>query len=451
MKITSPLKINSLSFRLAAGAGLWITAALVVTGLVLSGLFRDYVERGFEQQLAMQLDRLSSVSEIGPGGAIELKRLFSDPRFDQPYSGWYWQIAGHNRPLLRSRSLWDRVLVIEKDVQATDTPWRSDEMGPEDQHLWVLRRAVTFPGSRGVFQIAVAADITEMHAAIARFTGILALSLAVLGLGLIAAVMIQVRYGLLPLARLRDGLAAVRSGHATRLAGPFPDEVTPLAEDLHGLLDHNALVVERARTHVGNLAHALKTPLSVVGNAAAAETGALAETTRQQVAAMSDQINHHLSRARTVAAGRVLGERTGVSTVAEELRRTLSRIYEDRGIKITVDGPQGLVFLGERQDLQEMLGNLMDNACKWARSEVCVTLKHSDDRLSLRVEDDGPGLARSARARVFDRGQRIDEAVPGSGLGLAIVRDVAELYGGGVSLHEATLGGFGATLDLPAA
>lgn len=445
------MKINSLSFRLAAGAALWITAALVVAGLVLSGLFRDYVERGFERQLALQLDRLSSVSEVGPGGAIELKRLFSDPRFDQPYSGWYWQVAEGNRPLLRSRSLWDRVLVIEGGVEATGTPWRSVEMGPEDQHLWVLRRAVTLPGSLGVFQVAVAADSGEMHAAIARFTETLALSLAVLGLGLIAAVIIQIRYGLLPLARLRDGLGAVRSGHATRLAGPFPDEVTPLAEDLNALLDHNASVVERARTHVGNLAHALKTPLSVVGNAAAGETGALAETARQQVAAMSDQIDHHLSRARTVAAGSVLGARTGVSTVAEGLRRTLSRIYEDRDIKLTVDGRRGLVFLGERQDLQEMLGNLMDNACKWARSEVRVTLEHGDGRLRLRVEDDGPGLALEARAQVFDRGRRNDEAVPGSGLGLAIVRDVAELYGGGVALHEAALGGLGATLDLPAA
>ena len=451
MNVASPVKINSLSFRLAAGAALWITAALVVTGLVLSGLFRDYVERDFERQMAMQLDRLSSVSEVEPGGAIKLKRLFSDPRFEQPYSGWYWQVAGGNRPLLRSRSLWDRVLVIEDDVQATDTPWRSDEIGPQDQHLWVLRRALTFPGSHGVFQVAVAADINEMHAAIERFTETLALSLAVLGLGLIAAVIIQVRYGLLPLARLRGGLAAVRSGHATRLAGPFPDEVTPLAEDLNALLDHNASVVARARTHVGNLAHALKTPLSVVGNAAAGETGALAEAARHQVAAMSDQIDHHLSRARTVAAGSVLGVRTGVSTVAEELQRTLSRIYAERGIALTVDGRRGLVFLGERQDLQEMLGNLMDNACKWAASEVRVTLDREGGRLCLKVEDDGPGLAPEARAEVFDRGQRNDEAVPGSGLGLAIVRDVAELYGGGVSLHEAVLGGLCATLDLPAA
>lgn len=451
MNFASPLRFNSLSFRLIAGAGLWITVALAVAGLVLSGFFRDYVERSFEQQLELHLDRLSAISEVGPSGAVELKRLFSDPRFDQPYSGWYWQIADHNRSLLRSRSLWDQVLIIEGDVAATDTAWRKAERGPEDQHLWVMRRGVTFPGSKGIFQVAVAADISGMHAAIDRFTETLALSLAVLGLGLIAAVIIQVRYGLLPLARLRGGLAAVRSGRATRLAGPFPYEVTPLAEELNALLDHNASVVERARTHVGNLAHALKTPLSVIGNAAADDHSALADTTRQQVAAMSDQIDHHLSRARTIAAGRVIGVRTGVSSVAEELRRTLLRIYKDRRLTLTIHGESGLDFLGEHQDLQEMLGNLMDNACKWARSEVRITLSNSDNRLTLRVEDDGPGLAVEARAEVFDRGQRYDEAVPGSGLGLAIVRDVAELYGGGVSLHATPLGGLGATLDLPAA
>ena len=444
------MKINSLGFRLAAGAALWITAALVVAGLVLSWLFRDYVERGFERQLARQLDRLSAVSEVGPGGAVQLKRLLADPRFDRPYSGWYWQVAGPGGPLRRSRSLWDRALDFEREAKATDTPRRTTEMGPEGQHLWVLRRAVTFPGSGRVFQIAVAADIREMHAAIADFTEPLALSLAVLGLGLIAAVVIQVRYGLSPLRRLRDALAAVRSGYATRLAGPFPDEVTPLAEDLNALLDHNASVVERARTHVGNLAHALKTPLSVVANAAEGETGPLAETARQQVAAMSGQIDHHLARARTVAADGVLGARTGVSTVAEELRRALARIHAERRIDPAIAGESGLVFLGERQDLQEMLGNLMDNACKWARSEVRVTLARRDGRLGIRVEDDGPGLAPEARARAFDRGRRDDVAMPGSGLGLAIVRDVAELYGGGVSLGESALGGLCATLDLPA-
>jgi signal transduction histidine kinase len=271
---------------------------------------------------------------------------------------------------------------------------------------------------------------------------------------MIAAVIVQVRYGLWPLARLRDALAAVRAGHATRLKGPFPHEVTPLAEDLNALLDHYEAVVDHARTHVGNLAHALKTPLSVMANAAAkessVESGGLAEVTRHQVAAMSEQIDHHLSRARTVAAGGVLGVRTGVSTVAEELRRALGRIHAERGIAISVQGDPGLIFLGDRQDLQEMLGNLMDNACKWARAEVRIGLDRQGDRLVLRVEDDGAGLAPEAGVRILDRGRRDDEAVAGSGLGLAIVRDVAALYGGAVALGDSHLGGLGATLDLPA-
>ncbi|MFQ5783258.1 MAG: ATP-binding protein [Alphaproteobacteria bacterium] len=445
------MTVNSLSFRLAAGAALWITVALVVAGFGLSGLFRDHVERGFDRQILLQLDRLAAVSEVAPGDAVKLKRLLADPRFEQPYSGWYWQVAGSSGPLRRSRSLWDQVLEIKTDAIASDKPQRFTARGPGGQLLWGLRRNLVLPGSGDVFQISVAADVSELHEAIEDFNETLALSLAVLGIGLLAAVIVQVRYGLSPLRRLRDALAAVRSGRATQLVGRFPDEVTPLARELNALLDHNARVIERARTHVGNLAHALKTPLTVIGNAAAGEQGGFAETARQQVATMSDLVNHHLTRARTVAAAGVLGARTDVSVVTEELRRTLARIYAERGVTVTVEGGAGLVFLGESQDLQEMLGNLMDNACKWARDEVRVTLEGAGDRLHLCIEDDGPGLAPEARARVFDRGRRLDEAVPGNGLGLAIVRDVAELYGGSIDLSASPLGGLRATLDLPAA
>ncbi len=445
------MSLNSLGFRLAAGAALWITGALVVAGIVLAGLFRDHAERGFEAQLRWQLDRLAAFSEVRPGGSLKLKRLLVDPRFGTPYSGWYWQVAGPSGPVLRSRSLWDKALDIDPASALAAEPRRYTTVGPGNQVLRGLRRNVTFPGSRHVYQIAIAADVSELNAAIRDFTTTLVVSLAVLGAGLLAAVILQVRYGLSPLRRLRAALAAVRSGRATRLVGRFPDEVAPLANELNALLEHNAAVVERARTHVGNLAHALKTPLSVIANAVAKRPGTLAETVGQQIAAMSDFINHHLARARTVAAGRVLGTRTDVATVAAELERTMARVHADRGVTITVEGDDDLVFLGERQDLQEMLGNLMDNACKWGRSTVCVTLARLGERLDLRVEDDGPGLAPEARARVFDRGRRFDETVPGDGLGLAIVRAVADLYGGSVSLAESALGGLAANLDLPAA
>ena len=441
---------NSLGFRLAAGAVLWITAALVVAGFVLSGLFRDHVEQSFERELMVQLDRLAAVSRVGPKGVLELKRVIVDPRFFDAYSGWYWQIAGPDGPIFRSRSLWDQALAVDHGTLPADTIERYATTGPNDQTLWGLRRNITLPGSQTVYQITVAADVAETRAAIEGFNTTLALSLVVLGVGLFAAVVIQVHYGLSPMRRLRRALADVRAGSTARLVGRFPDEVTPLADELNALLDHNAAVVERARTHVGNLAHALKTPLSVVANAAAEGDGALADTVRQQAARMGGLVDHHLARARTAAAS-VIGARTDARAVGEELRRTLARLYPDRDIVIVDDDAAEAVFLGEHQDLQEMLGNLMDNACKWSRETVRVTLARRGQRLELSVEDDGPGLAPDARARVFDRGSRLDEAVPGDGLGLGIVRDVAELYGGSVSLADSALGGLNATLDLPAA
>ena len=441
---------NSLGFRLAAGAVLWITAALVVAGFVLSGLFRDHVEQSFERELVVQLDRLAAVSRVGPKGTLELKRVIVDPRFFDAYSGWYWQIAGPDGPIFRSRSLWDQALAVDRGTLPADTIERYATTGPNDQTLWGLRRNITLPGSQTVYQITVAADVAETRAAIEGFNTTLALSLVVLGVGLFAAVVIQVRYGLSPMRRLRRALADVRAGSTARLVGRFPDEVTPLADELNALLDHNAAVVERARTHTGNLAHALKTPLSVIANAAAEGDGALADTVRQQAARMGGLVDHHLARARTAAAS-VIGARTDARAVGEELRRTLARLYPDRDIVIVGDDAAEAVFLGEHQDLQEMLGNLMDNACKWSRETVRVTLARRGQRLELSVEDDGPGLAPDARARVFDRGSRLDEAVPGDGLGLGIVRDVAELYGGSVSLADSTLGGLSATLDLPAA
>ncbi len=445
------MRANSLSFRLAAGAALWISVALVVAGFGLSGLFRDHVERAFERQIMLQLDRLAALSEVHPGGVVKLKRLLTDPRFEQPYSGWYWQITGDEGPIRRSRSLWDQVLDHRRVPIAPGEVQRYTTDGPDNQVIWGLRRNITLPGSGRVYQISVAADVSELRAAIHDFDSTLALSLAVLGLGLLAAVLVQVRFGLRPLRHLRDALVDVRTGRKARLVGRFPVEVTPLATELNALLDHNAQVVERARTHVGNLAHALKTPLSVISNAASGAGGDLGETVRQQAKVMSRLLDHHLARARMVAAGEVLGVRTDVAAVTATLARTLARIYEDRDIDIAVEGGEGLMFRGESQDLQEMLGNVMDNACKWAKGAVRVTLSRAGERLVLTVDDDGPGLAPEARARVFDRGHRLDEKVPGDGLGLAIVRDVAELYGGSVRLEDSALGGLRAILDLPAA
>jgi signal transduction histidine kinase len=444
------MRTDSLSFRLVAIATLWCVAALLAGGMLLSSLFRDYVQRNFDARLVILLEGLVTTSEVDADGQLRLQRSLGEPRFEQPYSGWYWQISDADGPIERSRSLWDQELVRPPEP-IHDPIQRYDTMGPEETPIRVVARDIVLPGSETPYRYAVAGDLGEVESEIKRFNGTLAWSLSFLGIGLLAAVVVQVRYGLYPLRRIRQALADIRSGRADRLEGRFPAEITPLASELNALLEHNAQVVERARTHVGNLAHALKTPLSVLANESAAGRGPLAEAVRRQTERMRRQVDHHLSRARTAAAGRIVGARSDAGSVVEDLRRTLARIHAVRAVDIECLCPKGVAFRGERQDLEEMVGNLMDNACKWARSHVKVTVERRGDRLRFVVEDDGSGLSPEQRDQVIERGKRLDEQVSGSGLGLAIADDVARLYGGSIELSDSPLGGLRVVLDLPAA
>lgn len=442
------LRSGSLALRLMLSAGLWIAAALVAGGVVLSSLFRESVERGFDERLIVLLEGLVAASEMTPDGTLTLTRAVGEPRFEQVYSGWYWQIDGVGPLPLRSRSLWDQLLMTEAPPEG-ELLRRAVE-GPDGQRLRLVARDILLPGFEQPIRFSVAAERSEVDAEIATFDATLFWALGGLGVGLLAAVFFQVRFGLQPLRRMRSALVAVRTGQATRLEGEFPPEIRPLSDELNTLLAHNAAVVERARTHVSNLAHGLKTPLSVLMNEAAAADGPLAETVRRQIEVMRRHVDHYLARARAAAAGQVLGVRTEVMPVIDDLRRALTRIHAERGVVIDVTGETQLAFRGERQDLEEMLGNLIDNACKWARSRVQVTVARQGARLRITVEDDGKGLAEDQMEAVFQRGRRLDEAVPGSGLGLSIVRDIADLYGGGISLGRSRLGGLEAVLDLPA-
>jgi len=444
------MKRKSLAFRLVIGAALWITAAVLAGGILLSAVFRNYAERAFDTQLSALLDALVAGSTVQPDDTIKISRGPNDPRFEQPYSGWYWEIMDDQGLLVRSRSLWDQVLSPDLRLLGAG---RFQELVGKDTRLRVVSRDVTLPGSDLTYHYVVTGDRAEIEREIRSFNVTLAWSLGALAAGLIIAVLIQVRYGLSPLRRIRAALADVSSGRSNRLAGEYPTEVDPLVEEINILLDNNAAVVERARTHVGNLAHSLKTPLSVLANAAddPRESGSLAEAVRKQVATMRRQVDHYLVRARTAATGAVLGARAEVLPVVEDLARTLARIHAERGIAIDVEGKGGLFFRGERQDLEEMLGNLIDNACKWAATKVRVAIVSGTGRIVVTVDDDGPGLTPEQREAAFGRGHRLDEAVPGSGLGLSIVKDVAALYGGKVSLHSSPLGGVRAVLEIPAA
>lgn len=446
---------RSLAFRLLAGAALWIVAALAVGGVVISTLFRDSVERNFDTRLSVHVDGLIAVTTVDISGRLIMSRTLPDPRFNIPYSGWYWQISdARGIPQIRSRSLWDKALAAPPpDIVGTMQTVEMD--GPDGERLRVRLIDVTLPDRplhAAPVRFVVGARLAELEAEIRPFNLALVWSLGVLGLGLGIAVAIQVRVGLLPLRRIRVALADIREGRAERMEGEWPAEVEPLAGELDALLAHNAGLLDRARTHVGNLAHALKTPLAVLGNEVTRKGGPRTEAVGRQVEAMRRWIDHYLSRARAAATGNLLGARTEVMPVALDLRRTLLRIHADRKLDIEIDLPGGsLNFRGERQDLEEMLGNLMDNACKWAKGRVRLSAAAEGDGITIVIEDDGPGLSPDQKAVALSRGKRLDESAPGSGLGLAIVADIAGLYGGELLLEESHLGGLKTVLRLPRA
>jgi signal transduction histidine kinase len=459
--------LRSLRGRLLLATFAAVLVALLLAGWVLSGLFREHVLRQFAATLTAELDQVTARFELDAQGRPGLDPAgLSDPRWTRPYSGRYWQVdeigpAAPRRGVLRSRSLWDAELQAPADTLADGEVHVHEVAGPAGAALLMVERTVRVGTQVApAWRLLVAADRRETVEAIGRFNGVLAASLAaLLGLLMLAAAA-QVRVGLAPLQALQRGLSAVREGREQRLQGQFPGEVQPLVDDFNGVLERNAEVVARARTQAGNLAHAIKTPLATLAQAAEAahrRPQALQELpalVAEQVELARRHVNWHLARSRAAASLGVPGVRAEVQTVVAGLVRVMSRVHAERGLRIdTAAVVPGLAFAGEAQDLQEMLGNLLDNACKWARAAVRVTAQRLPGpdavRLLVAVEDDGPGIAAAQREQALARGARLDESTPGSGLGLAIVRELAGLYGGQVSLGRSELGGLRVELRLP--
>lgn len=457
------MRANSLALRLFLSATAWAVVILVITGIVLSSLYRHAVERAFDRRLGVYLRTLVADVASPDEANDKFPQSLGEPLFELPLSGWYWQVTrldpGKNE-LRASRSLWDGGLPHLQDAGVAAGPDGSREgyvSGPEDQRLRLVERNIDL-GDEGHYLVAVAGDAAEITGETRSFDQALIVTFTLLAAVLLLTTMFQVRFGLAPLKRITGGLAAIRAGTAERLAGKFPEEIAPLARETNALIEANREIVERARTHVGNLAHALKTPLSVMVNEATARgRDPFAEKVLEQAEIMRDQVARHLERARLAARLTVVGSVTDVAPVATALARTMEKIHRDKSLAIDVRADEQARFRGERHDLEEMIGNLVDNACKWASSRVSIEIVQeqpdpgSETRLvRVVVDDDGRGLSPSERGQVAKRGRRLDETKPGSGLGLSIVVELAGLYGGGLTLGTAPLGGLRAELVLPA-
>lgn len=454
---------NSLARRFFLLAALWSTVSLVVAGFVLIAVYRDFVERSFDDRLAVRMKTLVAAlaDQADAGGTFRAPADLGEARFDLPLSGWYWVVrrADDGRVVVTSASLTGEILRLPSDVGVPGGRRRVATAyvdGPDRQRLRVLERTVDFDGATE-FRVAVAADASELDRDVAGFRWRAVAVLAVVGIGSVLSALLQVRLALAPLERMRWSLARIRSGEAERFDQDLPVEIAPLAHELDALVGANREAMERARTHVGNLAHALKTPLAVLLNEARGSDEPLARHVEEQAELMRGHVQHHLDRARIAAQRRVIGVVTDVEPVVERLVRAMRRIHLDKGVEISATVEPGLRFRGEREDFEEALGNLVDNACKWCRGRVVVTAegegpteRGGPPHLVVRVEDDGPGLPPEARDEALQRGRRLDETVPGTGLGLSIVAETARLYGGDFTLEASALGGLLCRLRLPA-
>lgn len=454
---------NSLARRLFLTAAAVSVVVLTIVGLLLSTLYRSSVERSFDRRLNVYLKTIVADVAVSSGTSPVEPSALGEPLFEQPLSGWYWQITRISPDKTETKSSRS---TPESGLPALANPAAAENLGgfsegyvkgPENQRLRVVQRIVDL-GEDGRYVVAVAGDSYEIDDDSDDFNDALFVTFLALGVVFLLMVWFQVRFGLRPLARISTALAAIRSGGAERLEGDFPAEIAPLAKEVNGLLESNREIVDRARMHVGNLAHALKTPISVLLNETSRRNDPFSEKVREQVSVMHDQVQRHLERARLAARVAVVGTVSDVSPVILGLARTMPKIHKDRAVTIDTRIVDEVKFNGERQDFEEMIGNLVDNACKWTNSRVEIEVfmeraAAASDRTYFHVviDDDGSGLSQELREQILIRGHKLDEEKPGSGLGLSIVTELASLYGGRLALSNAPIGGLRAELILPAA
>ena len=452
---------GSIARRMLVAAAVWSAVVLLIAGWSLQAFYRTESDQQLDSSLSDTLLSLATAVNAANGDVqFDEAKLPRDEKFGRALSGRYWAFldldAAHEvvnskkspsyfdeEPALAAE-MRERALAQQGKILSLDTP------GPNDKQVRIGVQAVQLTGRDNPILLYAAIDRTTADASVGAFTLRLGIALGVLAVGLIGGVLVLIRYGLRPLHEIEHKLGDVRAGRRDNLDGEYPGELAPLVKEINTLISHNRNVVERARTHVGNLAHALKTPLAVLKNEAKG-SDKLSDLVRRQTESMISNVNSYLKRAQAAAQAEVLGARTEVKEPVEGIARMLERLHRGKGVAIDVDVDPKAVFRGERGDFDELVGNLLENAAKWCKSRVNVTVTRSDDGMEVKVDDDGPGLPAEHRAKALERGKRLDESEPGTGLGLSIVTELADIYGGRLHLEDSPLGGLRARLVLPAA
>jgi len=433
------MSLGSLRLRLLAGAAAFVLAALALSALGLSALFERHVTRWLDAELSNHLEQLIAGIDKGINGELRIARPPADPRFQNPLSGLYWQVnVDPTGPVLRSRSLWDFELALPAESGVDDALNHYELPGPGHQALYVIQRRVELPVRLGgeAARVAVAIDEAYLGSAVRRFTGALLPFLGLLALLLTAAAWGHVTIGLRPLTAIRRKLAAIGSGETRRLGNDFPDEVKPLAEEIDALLDARERQIAKARDRAADLAHGLKTPLQVLSTEAerlkAKGENEIAEVVEEISATMRRHVERELTRARSGANhGTAAAE---IATVAQRVVRVMERTPEGKRIAWNIDASPGIRARIDPEDLTEALGNLTENAARHARSAVTIRARAENGAVVISVIDDGPGIPASRANEVLRRGGRLD-ASGSAGLGLAIVGDIADAWGGTLSVE----------------
>lgn len=453
---------GSIARRMLIAAAIWSAVVLAVAGWSLQAFYRTETDQQLDLSNSETLRTLANAVNSDDNGEprFDETKLPKDEKFGMTFQGRYWaffDVDAQSRIVRVKQSISFFEIrpelpdgAMAASIGQPGETIQVDGVAPNDRLVRIGLQAIKLSGRDLPIVLYSSIERTAADEAVGRFTLRLGIALAVLALGIVVGVVVLIRYGLRPLHEIEDKLHDVRAGRRDNLDGEYPGELSPLVKEINTLISHNRKVVDRARTHVGNLAHALKTPLAVLKNEAKG-TDRVSEIVRRQTEAMTSNVNHYLKRAQAAAQAEVLGARTEVKEPVEGIARMLERLHRGKGIAIDVEADPQAVFRGERGDFDELVGNLLENAAKWCKSRVNVTVTRNDDGLQVIVDDDGPGLPAEHRAKALERGKRLDESEPGTGLGLSIVTELADIYGGRLHLEDSPMGGLRARLELPAA